>query len=1053
MSAQFYNGSNQSFGKNRVQHDDYFWYYFKYPDQNIYFYAGGRNVAEYTAKRAPSIRKELEKRFDYTLNEKVRFIIYNKLSNYHQSNIDYADESFNTGGETQLSGSKVFLYFKGDYNKLEQQIREGLAYVIINKMMFGENWKEVVKNSALLAIPEWYTNGLITYASSPWDAEVSNRVKDGYVSGKYKQFNRLENQEAEYAGYSIWRYIDQVYGPKVIPNIVYMARVSRNVESGFLFVLGLSINELVRDCFAYYQADAEVLEEQMVMPTEEYKLRGSKRKEFYQLKLSPDGQKIAFVANRLGRYKVYIQDLETGERKVVYRGGTKLYRVMDLSGPLLDWSPDGSKLNIVTEKNADSYLFLYDTESGERVKRPIYQLEKILSIETSSDGRKLLLSAMNRGQTDLYEFSIASSSLKQLTNDIYDDLDARYLLNSNDVIFSSNLLSDSLDMRKEVYLDIQEKKDVFILKRGRSDEKLVRITETPNVDERQPMERKENEYYFIADENNTKNRYLAIRDSAIARIDTAFHYRYFTNTKQVTNYKRNIEESDYSSETDQFIELMYYDKEFRVFKEHIAEVEKREQGTNKEGNEQEPSFQEFINKLEVYYESKEIAEDSSRSEVDIYNYQFISGARDAEPEEHSRFLVVDTTEDRSLEERAIPQQRNYSINFTATNLVSAMDFDFANQLYQPFNGGPFVNPGMGAVLKVGVLDLFEDCRIEGGMRYGLSGNNTEFFISLDDRKKRFDKRYSYQRQHVTYVNDFSAERLYINQFSYILKYPFSETFAVRATATLRSDRLIALSTDFNRLTQDDEYELRAGGKLELIYDNTRIKGLNLYHGTRLKLFAERYQLTNFFDQDFNVLGLDFRHYQKIHRDLIFAIRGAWSTSLGAQKLVYYLGSVDNWVVITDRQRFDRQTQIATDQNYRFQTIGTNMRGFIQNIRNGNSFAVINSEFRWPVFKYFSNRPLKSEFATNFQIVAFGDLGSAWTGWNPYSESNQFNTYVIEKPPLTIYLDNKKDPIVASYGAGLRAKLWGYFVRLDYAWGVEDRRVQRPITHLSLGLDF
>jgi hypothetical protein len=87
------------------------------------------------------------------------------------------------------------------------------------------------------------------------------------------------------------------------------------------------------------------------------------------------------------------------------------------------------------------------------------------------------------------------------------------------------------------------------------------------------------------------------------------------------------------------------------------------------------------------------------------------------------------------------------------------------------------------------------------------------------------------------------------------------------------------------------------------------------------------------------------------------------------------------------------------------------------------------------------------------LVLFNDIGSAWTGWNPYSKKNQFNTFVIERDPLTIYLDNKIDPIVASLGFGFRAKIMGYFVRYDYAWGIEDRAFQKPISHISLELDF
>jgi hypothetical protein len=44
-----------------------------------------------------------------------------------------------------------------------------------------------------------------------------------------------------------------------------------------------------------------------------------------------------------------------------------------------------------------------------------------------------------------------------------------------------------------------------------------------------------------------------------------------------------------------------------------------------------------------------------------------------------------------------------------------------------------------------------------------------------------------------------------------------------------------------------------------------------------------------------VVGADFRHYMKIHRELIWANRFAASSSFGPYKLIYYLGGVDNWM--------------------------------------------------------------------------------------------------------------------------------------------------------------
>ena len=162
-----------------------------------------------------------------------------------------------------------------------------------------------------------------------------------------------------------------------------------------------------------------------------------------------------------------------------------------------------------------------------------------------------------------------------------------------------------------------------------------------------------------------------------------------------------------------------------------------------------------------------------------------------------------------------------------------------------------------------------------------------------------------------------------------------------------------------------------------------------------------------------------------------------------------MGGVDGWF----SPKFDNTIHVATDQNYAYQTLATNLRGFDQNIRNGNSFAVINTELRFPVFRYFSRSPIKSDFLYNFMLVGFGDLGTAWTGLHPYSEDNYLFTNEIELPPLNITVRVQKDPLVGGFGFGARTRVLGYFIRADLAWGVEDMIVQPSIFYLSLSLDF
>ena len=167
-------------------------------------------------------------------------------------------------------------------------------------------------------------------------------------------------------------------------------------------------------------------------------------------------------------------------------------------------------------------------------------------------------------------------------------------------------------------------------------------------------------------------------------------------------------------------------------------------------------------------------------------------------------------------------------------------------------------------------------------------------------------------------------------------------------------------------------------------------------------------------------------------------------------MLFLLGGVDNWL-FSDR---NNDIPFPTDGNFAYQTLSTNMRGFRLNIRNGNSFAVLNTELRVPVFRYFSRR-IRSSFFRNFQLIGFFDAGTAWQGLNPFSKENPLNTIFINDPLNNIFVKVNyfRDPIVAGYGFGVRSMLFGYFIRLDYAWGIETRVVQDPIFYLSLGMDF
>lgn len=1089
--AQFYNGSQLTFGKSRVQYTNFLWSNFRFDKFDTYFYLNGRELALYTAEYADKHIAEIERSLQSNLEEKIQFILFNTLSDLKQSNIGQYGEwdYYNTGGVTKIIGGKVLLFFDGDYEHFEQQIRAGIAQVILNSMIYGTGIGSQIKNNALFTVPEWYMNGLISFISRKWDVEVENKVRDAVMAGKYEKFNQLTGLEAATAGHSFWNYMALRYGESAIPNIVYMARLSRNVEKGFQYVTGLSYNAVVQEWRAYYRDAYAAQEQERSLPsTPPLNTRKKPDRVFNQLKISPDGNQVAFATHQLGIYKIFIQDLTTGKKKRIYRGGYRLEERPDYTYPLIAWHPGGRALSLIIERKGKVNLLIYDIPAKKFERQILENFQKVTDLAYNDDGALLVFSAVQKGQSDLFVYHIASGSHEQITRDLYDDQNPRFINHSHDIIFSSNRVSDTIRFDEPVKAGTMSYfNNLFLYNYSGKTPVLRRLTNTPEVHEIQPQPYGDGYFCFLSDQNGIYNRYLARYDSAIAYIDTTTHYRYFTTIRPVTNYARNIEEQDVSVKGARIGEIVFQNSNYRMFTtdlirpEHVEKVKLQSSRLPVPVPDLPVIAKDTLkpDSLNLKTEPFKVHEKSHftvvrRSEATrpLWNLADTTGGKGGLQQQITGWMG-DTTAKSTLTLRDLQKigsglrlgksfdtldryksakQLNYNVEYAIDQMVTQIDFTYLNFAYQPFTGSAtpdFINPGLNALFMVGITDLMEDYRISGGVRLNVNLINNEYLFSYSIFKRRLDHQITFHRKAVEEAGYYSIIRHKIHELYYVATYPFNPVLNIKGTAAVRYDKAVILYPDPNVLALPDVNTVWGSIKGEINYDNTRTLGVNLYQGTRYKGFAEYYQMLNSTGNNMTVLGLDFRNYQKVHRTLIWANRFAISTSFGSNKLLYYMGGVDNWLF----PRFSTEAPIAMDQNYAFQTLATNMRGFNQNVRNGSSFFVFNTELRWPVFRYFYNRPIRSDFLNNFQIVAFGDVGTAWTGPTPWSSKNQLFTNYISNGPLFIKVELQKDPVVEGFGFGARTRLFGYFLRADLAWGVDDGQIGKPVFYFSLSLDF
>ncbi len=1072
IDAQFYNGLQMNFGKNRVQYYDYFWSYYRFENIDCYFNENGRDIAQFTANYATKRLSELEDYFDYKLEKRLIFIIYNKQAEYKQSNIGlvtFSDDDYNLGGFSRIIKNKVSLYYEGDHVAYERQISSSIAECIINEMISNADVKDRTSSSNSINMPDWYLKGLVSYVAFGWDYNVENRVKDGFRSGKYRKISHLEYDDAIFAGQSFWRFIGKQYGDALIPNIIYLTKIYKNVDDGFKYVLGQKMKDLLKEWEQYYKK--EYASDNDNVSQYGSVIRKSKKDQiFQQVKLSPDKKYIAYATNDWGKKKIWLYDQQTGKFRIIFRVEPKYEHKTDNTYPVIAWHPNSRILTFINEERAILDLYFYRIAEKKTEKKLLMYFDKVLDFSYSPEGSRLVFSAVKDGITDIYIHTIASGTNDQITRDLADDLNPSFLKDSPDeIVFSSNRLNDSLLNDANPYEKLSPTFDLFTYNIATKPASVTRLTHGMYNDNLKVSESRKKMLAYLGNDNGIFNRYFAKLDSSISYIDTATHYRYFLNARAITNYDRNILEQDVSDGSDTYGEVIF-DKG-RYF------VKKGNHSNNDQVNEKEiviTSFRKEQTRLLHKADSIErlrqwlLAEDKKRRDtlkkplyeyyaknepIDINHYIF-------EKEKQNYYEQLWRKDYMNIDldtgKLSLPLIRIYETSFYNNYIATQIDFSFLSNSYQAFNGGsPYFNPGVNLFNKIGILDLFENYKVTGGFRFAGNFDSNEYLLSVENLKGKFDKQLIYHRQSFNNSTDTTETKIHSDNLYFSLAKPLSPVLALKGTVSYRLDRYVTLSTDVASLGTSDIERHWASLKGEVIFDNTRKRCINIYYGTRFKMFGEYYREVTSKKSDMIVIGGDFRHYTKIHRELIWANRFAFSSSYGPTKLIYYLGGVDNWMgyFFNKIPMFDNTVPISQTDHYGFQALATNMRGFSQNVRNGNNFALINSEVRWPFVRYFAGHPLKSNFLNSLQVVGFADVGTAWSGKSPWSGTNAYDTEVIKNGPITVTLDTNRDPIVAGYGAGARFQLLGYFIRADWAWGIENHYTLPRVFYLSFSLDF
>ncbi|WP_460673288.1 hypothetical protein [Larkinella ripae] len=1047
--------SQEQFGRNRIQYRKFDWKVIKTSNFEIYFYQEGNQIANLTAQYAETDFDRITEILGYTPYNRIKVFIYNSPQELAQSNIGLSAPSGTNYKELSLAKSRLELAFTGDQISFRKQLIREVSLLFVYDMLYGGSLKDALQSSLLLSLPEWYMPGIASYISEGWSMEMDDYLRDVALTRPVRKPSMLVGEEARYVGHSIWNYIAERYGKDNISNILNLTRIIRNEQNSIASTLGVPYSRFLREWREYYASMAKPVVDAYKPGDDTFQLTVSTLKEPAQLtslKLSPDQSHYAYGTVWRGKFEVTLVNTQTQKKQVIQKGGYKQDESpVRQATPLVTFQRDN--LLVLTEERGQIYLYIYsELDKKPKLKQRIIVrgVGQVVDMDASDDGASVVFSADRRGQNDLYLFSIGRGTAQQITNDLYDDLYPQFVGRTRQIVFSSNRHIDSLGTDKGTYKTIRNQLSLFLHDGTPRAEAVTRLTDSLNTATR-PVASSENTVYFLDDATGVRN---------LARLDLENKTKEF-----VTGLSQNIRRYDLNPTSGAMVysqlknggEVIGFRSRLNLSqtlqlpltrRATILEVPKAEVASKQTS----PAANAAAPGKTADSTAATSALRLAPGEVDTDNYQFDSDiAKSIEYRQRrsaSTSASVSIPRTRRRENVTIRGPFKYQGLFVASDASSDWRID-------PIRG-------FGYFQSLTMNDLLENHIIRAGLFITTNLRNSDLFTEYHKLVNRID--YSARFDRKTIFSDGGQYQKYrFNKVTLSASYPVS----VNSRFTVAPFYVVTRYLDL--LQPGGSSSDYTGARAEYVFDNTSLNGMNMIEGTRFKLKYENYVgLTERVEGgvrrgagSFDRITLDLRHYQRIHRDFVLAVRLSGSHSAGRAPKKSTLGGMENWIGISEGikdPKANNPLAMPVDRDNRdvfFLDLAAPLRGFKLGKLTGTSHMLANAEFRLPVIRYLHRGPVTSNFLRNFQLVAFSDIGTAWAGKGPFSRQNSLNTEVVggAGDPFQATVTNFKNPFLIGYGAGARTMLFGYYVKFDYAWGIENDVVGKPIAYLTLGYDF
>lgn len=1073
-----------AFGKNRVQYEDHDWRMLESTHFDVYFYEvegrapSGRTLATFAADAAEEAYGQVAGLFESDIKDRIALLIYPTHREFGVTNaVDLGDYPDGIGGVTELYKNRVAVPFTGDWGAFRRVIHHELVHAVINDLFYGGSVQALLRSGLRLRLPLWFNEGLAEYSALGWDTNSDMYLREAILEDRLPDISRLRGYFAYRGGQGVWDFIAQEYGPEKVTEILERTRLAGSVESAIERSTGLSLEELsdrwratLRTVYYPEIAARQDLRER-ARPVATRELDGAGYRSAPAL--SPQGDRVAYIASRDGLFDVYIASTAgTASPRVLVEGqeSTSFERLRLLT-PGLAWSPDGRTLAVAVSSGPSDAVAFVDAQSGDARLVRLEGVDAVLSLAWDVETGRLALAGTAGAHSDLFLMDPETGATTNLTNDLHSDHAPAWL--EGDLVFHSDR-GDALAVGQQRVGTTSARAlrglgrrthDIYRLpldSLSRPASHLTRITRDSLWDATHAQAAR-GRLLFISDRNGIPNlieknletgaeRFLTDLQSGVTGISLsadggrAAVLALDEGVPSVFLLRDPFGEAEAPEQVAPTVWALRKSGEVQGLRPPSLQVAAtavsrrnallRDAADGVPMAAQRPEPRRPIDPATVDSLLAEVLQadlrgvlastDTAAMAVDFRRYTFSdafeAAAQDEGREVTSPFAVTDNrAEDGEY------RVRRYRLRFTP-DLVTA-------------TGGYDTVYGLQSVTRMLFSDVTGNHRVSLATNLVLDLRNADYLLSYQNRAGRTD--WGVQGFHLARELPDIAGATVFRYRNYGLgasvSYPFSKFHRVEADLSLLGVSL----ADLGDLAAQPTSRLFLTPRLTYTRDVTTPGLLGPGRGRR---WAVSLSGTPGPDVRFVTALADGRQYVPLGLPgYTLALRGSAGLSLGANPQRFYAAGVQNWLNPTFRS-----LPVTGPDDFIFATPVLPLRGFGYDEARGDRFALVNVEARMPLVAALLPGPLPMLPLYNLQAVAFADAGFIAEGAIDVWREREVDTDGDGTPDTA---ERVFDDVLLGTGVGLRTIVFGFPLRADWAWAFDGQAFGPDRIYLSIGLDF